>query len=157
MACVRTILQRTGHGPLLVSPHQPPPTFAERRHHAQRAPPHVILLATDLQASKDFYAHKVGLPIVSENPRAVTFQCGMGTRLIVSASTTGTADAQTQASWQVEDLARELAELRSRGVEILEYDDPGFTTEGGVFDTGDALHAWFLDPAKNTLGIDQLK
>jgi len=23
--------------------------------------------------------------------------------------------------------------------------------------TGDALHAWFVDPGKNTLGIDQYK
>lgn len=120
-------------------------------------PVHVILLATDLQASKDFYADKVGLPIVSENPSAITFRCGGGTRLTLSASTTGTADTQTQASWQVEDLASELTELRSRGVEILEYDAPGFTTEGGVFDAGDVLHAWFVDPGKNTLGIDQQK
>lgn len=30
-------------------------------------------------------------------------------------------------------------------------------TENGSFDTGDALHAWIIDPAKNTLGIDQQK
>lgn len=78
----------------------------------------VILLATDLQASRTLYAQKVGLKIVSETDNAVTFQCGGHTRLTVSASTTGTADEQTQASWRVENLAAELAELRSRGVEI---------------------------------------
>jgi len=50
------------------------------------------------QASRDFYAQKVGLEIVSENDNAVTFQSGGGTRLTVSASTTGTSDEQTQAS-----------------------------------------------------------
>ena len=40
-------------------------------------------------------------------------------------STTGTADEQTQAGWNVEDLEAELGELRSRGVEIQEYDLPG--------------------------------
>jgi hypothetical protein len=36
----------------------------------------------------------------------------------VTKSTTGTADEQTQAGWRVDDLAAELAELRSRGVEL---------------------------------------
>ncbi len=120
-------------------------------------PIQVVLLATDLQASKDFYAQKVGLEIVSENDNAVTFRCGGDTRITVSASTTGTADEQTQASWRVEDLAAELAELRSRGVEIIDIDTPEMKTENGILDTGDALHAWFVDPAKNTLGIDQYK
>lgn len=120
-------------------------------------PIQVVLLATDLQASKEFYAQKIGLEIVPENDNAVTFQCGGNTRLTVSASTTGTADEQTQASWRVEDLASELAELRSRGVAIMEYDMPGLKTQNGILDSGDALHAWFVDPAMNTLGIDQDK
>lgn len=117
----------------------------------------VILLATDLQASKNFYAQKVGLEIVSENENAVTFKCAGNTRLTISASTTGTSDEQTQASWQVENLESEVAELRSRGVEIIEYDTPELKTENGIADTGDALHAWFVDPAKNVLAIDQYK
>jgi catechol 2,3-dioxygenase-like lactoylglutathione lyase family enzyme len=86
-----------------------------------------FLLATDLKASRDFYAQKVGLEIVHEDEQAVTFRCGNGL-LAVSASTTGTADEQTQAGWRVDDLAAELAELRSRGVEILEYDTPELKT-----------------------------
>jgi catechol 2,3-dioxygenase-like lactoylglutathione lyase family enzyme len=115
-----------------------------------------VLLATDLQASRDFYAQKIGLEIVFEDEHTVTFQCGAGL-LTVSASTTGTADEQTQAAWRVDDLASELAELRARGVEIMEYDTPELKTENGIVDTGDALHAWFVDPGKNTLGIDQYK
>jgi hypothetical protein len=40
----------------------------------------------------------------------------------------------TQAGWRVDDLAKELAELRSRGVEIQEYDMPGLKTVDGVAD-----------------------
>jgi catechol 2,3-dioxygenase-like lactoylglutathione lyase family enzyme len=115
-----------------------------------------VLLAPDLQASRDFYAEKVGLEILHENERAVTFKCGDGL-LTVSASTTGTADEQTQAAWRVDDLAVELAHLRSRGVTIMDYDTPELKTENGIVDTGDALHAWFVDPGGNTLGIDQYK
>jgi catechol 2,3-dioxygenase-like lactoylglutathione lyase family enzyme len=116
-----------------------------------------ILLATDLKASRDFYVEKVGLEIESESENAVTFRCGGGSRLTVSASTTGTADEQTQAAWRVDDLASELAELRARGVEIMEYDIPELKTVDGIVDTGDALHAWFVDPGKNALGVDQYK
>jgi catechol 2,3-dioxygenase-like lactoylglutathione lyase family enzyme len=116
-----------------------------------------ILLATDLKASRDFYVEKVGLEIESQSENAVTFRCGGGSRLTVSASTTGTADEQTQAAWRVDDLASELAELRARGVEIMEYDTPELKTVDGIVDTGDALHAWFVDPGRNALGVDQYK
>jgi NAD(P)-dependent dehydrogenase (short-subunit alcohol dehydrogenase family) len=43
----------------------------------------------------------------------------------------------------VKDLASELAELRSRGLEIIEIDAPELKTENGIMDTGDALHSWF--------------
>jgi hypothetical protein len=76
---------------------------------------------------------------------------------VISASTTGTSDEQTPASWRVDDIAAELEEPRSRGVEIMEYDTPELKTENGIVDTGDALHAWIVDPGKNTLGIDQRK
>lgn len=120
-------------------------------------PIHVILLATDLQASKAFYAQKVGLEIVSETDDAVTFRRGGDTRLTVSASTIGTRDEQTQSSFQVEDLASELAPSRSRGVEIIEIHTPEMKTEDGIVDTGDTRHAWFVDPGQNTVGIDQAK
>jgi hypothetical protein len=80
-----------------------------------------------------------------------------GTHLDVTASTTGTADTQTQASWNVKDVRAEVAELRSRGVKIEEYDMPGLKTEDGVADLGFAWAAWIIDPGKNALGIMQIK
>jgi catechol 2,3-dioxygenase-like lactoylglutathione lyase family enzyme len=119
----------------------------------------VVLLATDLESSKDFYAGKLGLEILREAEDAITYKCGGESQLAVTKSTTGTADEQTQASWEVDDLAAELAELRSRGVEIQEYDMPemGLKTEDGIADIGFALIAWIVDPHKNALAILQLK
>jgi len=57
----------------------------------------------------------------------------------------------------VQDLAAELADLRSRGVKIQEYDDPGFKTEDGIYDAGFALFAWITDPANNSLALLQYK
>jgi catechol-2,3-dioxygenase len=117
----------------------------------------VVLLATDLETSKQFYAGKLGLEILSESEEEVAYKCGGDSRLSVTKSTTGTADSQTQAGWRVDDLAAELAELRSRGVEIQEYDIPGLKTVDGVADVGFALAAWIVDPHGNALAILQEK
>ena len=116
----------------------------------------VVLLATDLDASRDFYRDMIGLEILNENPNAVTFKCG-GNQLAVTKSTVGTADAQTQAAWRVRDLDAELARLRERGVKIEDYDLAELKTLDGIADIGFARMAWFIDPAKNCLGIMQLK
>ncbi len=117
----------------------------------------VVLLATDLEASKDFYLNKIGLEILDESAYAIQFKCGGGSRLAISKSTVGTADSQTQAAWRVKDLAAELAELHSRGVKIEEYDLPGLKTVDGVAEVPFGLMAWFIDPCKNCVGIIQLK
>jgi catechol 2,3-dioxygenase-like lactoylglutathione lyase family enzyme len=121
------------------------------------APLEVVLLATDLAASKEFYQRKLGLEIIREQDDAVWFKCGNGSQLSVSASSTGTADEQTQASWRVDDVDAEVADLRSRGVEILEYDTPGLTTQNGIADVPHGRVAWFIDPGKNLLSVIQYK
>jgi catechol 2,3-dioxygenase-like lactoylglutathione lyase family enzyme len=117
----------------------------------------VVLLATDLESSKEFYAGKLGLEILTESEEEITYKCGGDSRLAVTKSTTGTADEQTQAGWRVPDLAAELAELRARGVEIQEYDMPGIKTVDGIADLGFALIAWIIDPHRNALAISQLQ
>ena len=72
-------------------------------------------------------------------------------------STVGTADSQTQVSWDVPDVRAEVAELRSRGVKVEDYDLSGLKTEDGIADIGFAWAAWIIDPGKNALGILQIK
>jgi catechol-2,3-dioxygenase len=117
----------------------------------------VMLLATDLAAAKDFYGGGIGLEIVIENDDFLSFKCGGDSRLVLTKSSTASTDVQTKASWRVEDLAAEVAELRSRGVEIKEYDKPGLKTRDGIADVGFALSAWFVDPDGNSIGLLQFK
>lgn len=118
-------------------------------------PIHVVLLSRDLSETRCFYHDKLGLEILSESDAAISFRCG-ATSLDVTKSTTGTADDQTQAVWVVDSLEAEIGELRSRGVEVQDYDLPGLKTERGVADLGFALAAWIIDPHGNALGILQL-
>jgi predicted enzyme related to lactoylglutathione lyase len=121
------------------------------------SPLDVLLLATDLDVAKDFYANKLALPLIEESEHTLKFSCGGDARLLITKSSTGTADSQTQAQWRVQDLAAELADLRSRGVEIQEYDDPGFKTVDGIYDAEWGLCAWITDPGKNSLALVQYK
>lgn len=117
----------------------------------------VMLLATDLGVAKDFYGERIGLVVLSESEEFVTFSCGGDSRLVVTKSETGTREEQTKASWRIGDIAAEVAELRARGVEIVEYDEPWLKTVDGVADVGFALAAWVLDPFGNALGLLELK
>ena len=122
-----------------------------------RHPIDVMLLATDLGVAKEFYGERIGLEVLLDTDDFVAFKCGGDSRLVVTRSSTGTGEKQTKASWRVSDIAAEVVELRSRGVEIAEYDEPGLKTDDGVADVGFALAAWFLDPSGNTVGLLQFK
>jgi len=116
-----------------------------------------VLLAKDLAAARHFYHEQLGLEILNENDDAIEFKCGGGTHVEVTKSSVGTADEGTQATWQVQDIRSEVAELRARGVRIEDYDFPGLKTDDGVADVGFAWVAWIIDPGKNALGIVQIK
>ena len=121
-----------------------------------RYPIYAVLLSTDLDETRDFYHGKLGLEIISDTDRAIVFRSG-DTQISVTKSTTGTADTQTQAGWRVDDVASEVADLRSRGVEVQEYDTPGLKTVDGIADIGFALAAWIVDPHGNALSVLQPK
>ncbi|HEY3334940.1 MAG TPA: VOC family protein [Candidatus Limnocylindrales bacterium] len=117
-----------------------------------------ILLSTDLDASRAFYHDTLGLEIVREDPGdRIVFRCGGGTQLVVTRSTTGTSDTQTQMAWRVADIRAALADLRSRGVRIEDYVAPDPVTVDGVADMGHSWAAWFIDPSRNCLAVVQPK
>jgi catechol-2,3-dioxygenase len=118
-------------------------------------PVDVMLLATDLGVARSFYEATLGLEVLVADEGFLTFGCGGDSRLVVTKSTTGTRDEVTKASWRVDDLASEVAWLRSRGVQV--QDLPELGTVDGVADLGFALAAWFVDPHHNWIGLLQLK
>jgi len=116
-----------------------------------------IVLSTDLAASRTFYRDTLGLELAREDPDRLVFRCGGGTQLVITSSTTGTSDTQTQLAWRVPDLREALADLRARGVRIEEYEAPDPVTVDGVADMGHSWAAWFVDPSRNVLAVVQPK
>lgn len=117
-----------------------------------------ILLSRDLEASRAFYRDLLGLEIAREDPDdRIVFRTGGGTQLVVTRSTIGTRDTQTQMAWRVPDIHAAVAELRGRGVRIEEYVAPDPVTTDGIADMGDSWAAWFIDPSGNVLAVVQPK
>ena len=117
-----------------------------------------ILLSRDLEASRAFYAGRLGLEIARENPGdRIVFRTGGGTQIAVTLSTVGTADTQTQLAWRVPDIHAAVAELRGMGVRIEDYVAPDPVTVDGIADMGHSWAAWFYDPHGNCLAVVQPK
>ena len=116
-----------------------------------------ILLSRDLDASMAFYHDTLGLEVARRDPDRIVFRCGGGTQLVVTESTVGTRDSQTQLAWRVPDIRAAIEELRSRGVAIQEYVAPDPVTTDGVADMGHSWAAWFIDPSDNCLAVVQPK
>jgi catechol-2,3-dioxygenase len=117
----------------------------------------VMLTAPDLDAVRRFYGERVGLEVLIESDDFMTFRCGGDSRLVVTRTSAPSTEQTTKASWRVDDVAAEVAELRARGVEVADYDEPGLRTVDGVADVGFALSAWFVDPGGNTIGLLEFK
>jgi len=117
-----------------------------------------ILLSRDLGATRHFYRDVLGLSVLREDPDdRIVFASGNGTQLVVTLSTVGTSDTQTQMAWRVPDIHAAVAELRGRGVRIEEYTAPDPVTTDGVADMGHSWAAWFVDPGRNVLAVVQPK
>lgn len=116
-----------------------------------------ILLSTDLDASREFYHGTLGLPIVREDPSDRIIFGSAGGTLVVTRSTIGTKDTQTQVAWRVPNISAALEDLRSRGVRIEEYEAPDPVTHEGIADMGHSWAAWFTDPSGNVLAVVEPK
>ncbi|HET9853231.1 MAG TPA: VOC family protein [Candidatus Limnocylindrales bacterium] len=125
------------------------------------SPVYTILLSTDLEASRHFYGEVLGLLLLredhSEADHRLVYEAGEGTRIVISQSTTGTSDSQTQCAFRVPDIRAAVAELRTRGVKIEDYVAPDPVTDDGVADMHHSWAAWFIDPSFNCIAIVQPK
>jgi catechol 2,3-dioxygenase-like lactoylglutathione lyase family enzyme len=117
---------------------------------------HPSLPAADLGRAKAWYAEKLGFTPAWEEDGMLLYRSGPSIFTVYETPSAGTAK-NTAAVWQVEDLDREMKELRARGVVFEDYDMEEFKTTAGVlvYDDGSKT-AWFLDSEGNTLNLTQL-
>ena len=111
--------------------------------------------AADVSRAKQFYAEKLGLTPVAELPTRVVYTCAGSSFALVPSESAGKAPYSLM-TWYVDDLATEMAVLRSEGVAFEEYDWPGLKTVNGVANLEGNQLAWFKDSEGNLLALAQL-
>jgi catechol 2,3-dioxygenase-like lactoylglutathione lyase family enzyme len=109
-----------------------------------------------LRRAADFYGRKLGLSRIAGSPREgyLTYRAGKGTSLLLFESKSRKKSDNTAATFEVKDLAREMATLRKRGVRFQEYDLPGIRTVDGVAE-GMGKIAWIKDPDGHILALHE--
>ena len=121
----------------------------------QQAPMYSYIPAKDVARARNFYEQKVGLKPKQEIAGGVVYEFGKGTGCFLYPTPNAGTSKASQAFWQVEDVEREVRELKARGVRFEEYDVPGMKTENGIATAGGAKAAWFKDSEGNTLALIQ--
>jgi len=123
------------------------------------APIFPSLPAHDIDRAKAWYEEKLGLkPTRDLGPGGQLYTSGKTLFVIYPTPFAGTGK-HTLAGWAVENLDKEMAELRRRGVKFEDYamGDQGPNTENGVAtDPNGGRAAWFVDSEGNILNLVQL-
>jgi len=115
--------------------------------------------AKNVARARRFYEDKVGLEPGQTIAGGVSYRFGDHTACFLydAGDSAGTSKA-SQAFWRVDDIEREVAQLRARGV-VFEHYDPdeigGMEMKDCVATGGGTRAAWFKDTEGNIMAIIQ--
>ena len=121
----------------------------------QRSPMYAYIPAKDVSRARAFYEQKLGFEPKEEVAGGVVYAFTRGTACFLYPTPNAGTSKASQAFWQVDDVEREVAELKARGVTFEEYDAPGFKTVNSIVTAGGAKAAWFKDSEGNILAVVQ--
>lgn len=110
----------------------------------------VSLAVKDLATARSFYKDKLGLMVEKEGEYECTYSSGHVKVQIYVSSEAG-SNKGTAATWEVENIEAEVAELRGMGVEFEHYPNSNMPLEGDVYVMDGEKAAWFKDPDGNIL------
>ena len=121
----------------------------------QQSPMYSYLPATDVARARVFYEQKLGFRPSEEIAGGVVYKFANGTACFLYPSSNAGTNRASQAFWQVNDVEKEVADLKARGVKFEEYDQPDAKTVNSIATGGGAKAAWFKDTEGNVLAIVQ--
>ena len=121
----------------------------------QKSPMFAYLPVKDLARARQFYEEKLGFQPKREMSGGVVYAFGGDTACFMYPPPNAGTSKASQAFWQVDDVEREVAQLKSKGIVFEEYDMPDIETKNGIATGGGAKTAWFKDSEGNILAIVQ--
>ena len=122
----------------------------------QTSPMYSYIPVKYVARARRFYEEKLGFrPKQIIGGDGVVYEFGKGTAAFLYPTPNAGTSKASQAFWQVDDIEREVAELKKRGVKFEEYDMPDMEKKGSIFTGGGARAAWFKDTEGNILAVIQ--
>ena len=112
------------------------------------------LAASDQERARRFWKDVFGLDPVRGDMGGDFYVIGGVGVLVYESQFAGTNKA-TAFSIMTDDLDRDMAALREKGVAFHEYDLPGIKTENGVVEMDGERGAWFDDSEGNIIALAQ--
>ena len=121
----------------------------------QQAPLYAYIPARDVARARRFYEGKLGLKASQELAGGVVYEFGRGTACFLYLTPNAGTSQASQAFWDVEDIEREVAELKARGITFERFEGTPNVDENGISTAGGARAAWFRDSEGNILALVQ--
>jgi catechol 2,3-dioxygenase-like lactoylglutathione lyase family enzyme len=123
----------------------------------QKYPLYAYLPASDVARARAFYETKLGLTPGEEIEGGVAYPFGDHTAAFLYAAGDGAGTSKaSQAFWKVDDLEREVAELKAKGVKFETYEPDeigGLEMKDGIARGGGMKVAWFKDTEGNIMAL----
>jgi catechol 2,3-dioxygenase-like lactoylglutathione lyase family enzyme len=117
-----------------------------------------MIAVKDLDRARKFYEEKLGLEAKEEmEGEVLTVQSGRTPITVYKSEFAGTNKATTL-TFAVDDVEREVSELKEKGIFFEKYDLEGLTPKGDFYEgEGGFKTAWFKDPDGNILSLVEEK
>jgi len=112
-----------------------------------------MIAVTDLDRARKFYEDTLGLKTKDEWGEGVTLKSG-DTRINLYRSEFAGTNKATALNFDVDDIEREVKELKDKRIFFEEYDLPGLERRGDLYVAeGGFKTTWFKDPDGNILSL----
>lgn len=112
-----------------------------------------MIAVTDLDRAKKFYEDILGLKAKDEWDEGVTLKSGDTSINVYRSEFAGTNKA-TALTFDVDDIDKEVRELKEKGIFFEQYDLPGLERRGDLYvGEGGFKTTWFKDPDGNILSM----
>jgi len=111
-----------------------------------------MIAVKDLDRARSFYEETLGLKEVDDFGEGFMLKSGDTTLSIYRSEFAGTNKA-TALTFNVDDVEKEVGELKDKGVSFEHYDLPGLERKGDCYVAAHMKTAWFKDPDGNILSL----
>ena len=112
-----------------------------------------MIAVKDLDRARTFYEGTLGLKTKDEwGDEGATLQSGDTLFNVYRSEFAGTNKA-TALNFQVDNIEKEVSELKEKGIFFEHYDLPGLEQQGDLYVADGFKTAWFKDPDGNILSL----